>query len=115
MGLYLRSCPFFFLCALQVSDRVLDLDTVRILVFDEADEMLKADAFADESGAFVAPAHARMCDRVQLCVGLLRYVGTAPLCPCLAVLQSRPLNPLSGQRQQPQILCPSSRRLPQCA
>lgn len=37
-------------CKNWVSDRVLDLDTVRILVFDEADEMLKAEAFADESG-----------------------------------------------------------------
>jgi hypothetical protein len=43
-------------CKAWVSDRVLDLDTVRILVFDEADEMLKADAFADESGeALVLP------------------------------------------------------------
>jgi ATP-dependent RNA helicase DDX19/DBP5 len=33
-----------------VSERVLDLDRVRVLVFDEADEMLKAEAFADESG-----------------------------------------------------------------
>lgn len=35
---------------------MLDLDTVRILVFDEADEMLKAQAFADESGALGRPA-----------------------------------------------------------
>lgn len=29
--------------------RILSLDGIRILVFDEADEMLKADAFADDS------------------------------------------------------------------
>jgi len=33
-----------------VSKRVLDVNRVTILVFDEADEMLKADAFADDSG-----------------------------------------------------------------
>lgn len=31
------------------SKRLLNLDTITILVFDEADEMLKADAFADDS------------------------------------------------------------------
>lgn len=33
-----------------VSKRQLDVDSISILVFDEADEMLKADAFADDSG-----------------------------------------------------------------
>lgn len=32
-----------------VSKRLLDIDSVVILVFDEADEMLKADGFADDS------------------------------------------------------------------
>jgi superfamily II DNA/RNA helicase len=32
-----------------VSKRLLSLDSVAILVFDEADEMLKADGFADDS------------------------------------------------------------------
>ena len=32
-----------------VQKRLLDLDGVAILVFDEADEMLKADGFADDS------------------------------------------------------------------
>lgn len=33
-----------------VAKRQLDVDRICILVFDEADEMLKADAFADDSG-----------------------------------------------------------------
>lgn len=33
-----------------VTKRVLEVDRITILVFDEADEMLKADAFADDSG-----------------------------------------------------------------
>lgn len=33
-----------------VSKRQLDIDHICILVFDEADEMLKADAFADDTG-----------------------------------------------------------------
>ena len=33
-----------------VSKRLLEVDAINILVFDEADEMLKADAFADDSG-----------------------------------------------------------------
>jgi hypothetical protein len=37
-----------------VSKRLLDVSTVAILVFDEADEMLKADAFADDSGELPA-------------------------------------------------------------
>jgi hypothetical protein len=36
-----------------VSKRQLDIDHICILVFDEADEMLKADAFADDTGACV--------------------------------------------------------------
>jgi hypothetical protein len=35
-----------------VTRRQLDIDHVNILVFDEADEMLKADAFSDDSGGF---------------------------------------------------------------
>jgi hypothetical protein len=34
-----------------VAKRQLEIDHINILVFDEADEMLKADAFADDSGA----------------------------------------------------------------
>jgi superfamily II DNA/RNA helicase len=33
-----------------VSKRQLEIDNINILVFDEADEMLKADAFADDTG-----------------------------------------------------------------
>lgn len=33
-----------------VSKRQLEIDHINILVFDEADEMLKADAFADDTG-----------------------------------------------------------------
>jgi ATP-dependent RNA helicase DDX19/DBP5 len=33
-----------------VSYRQLEIENVVILVFDEADEMLKADAFADDTG-----------------------------------------------------------------
>lgn len=32
-----------------ISNRLLEVSEIRILVFDEADEMLKADAFADDS------------------------------------------------------------------
>lgn len=35
-----------------VSKRQLDIDHICILVFDEADEMLKADAFADDTGGW---------------------------------------------------------------
>jgi hypothetical protein len=37
-----------------VSKRILDVDSVCILVLDEADEMLKGDSFADDSGGDVA-------------------------------------------------------------
>lgn len=33
-----------------VSKRQLEIENINILVFDEADEMLKADAFADDTG-----------------------------------------------------------------
>ncbi|KAI8463732.1 MAG: P-loop containing nucleoside triphosphate hydrolase protein [Monoraphidium minutum] len=46
-------------CKNWVSDRVLDLDGVNILVFDEADEMLKAEAFADESVRLIKTARKR--------------------------------------------------------
>jgi hypothetical protein len=39
-----------------VSKRQLDVDRISILVFDEADEMLKAEAFADDSGALQGAA-----------------------------------------------------------
>jgi hypothetical protein len=38
-----------------VAKRQLDVDRICILVFDEADEMLKADAFADDSGDNTVP------------------------------------------------------------
>jgi ATP-dependent RNA helicase DDX19/DBP5 len=47
-------------CKNWVSDRILDLDTVKILVFDEADEMLKAEAFADESGGWLGGRRQRL-------------------------------------------------------
>lgn len=34
-----------------VMNRMLDIDNIVILVFDEADEMLKADSFLDDTGA----------------------------------------------------------------
>jgi ATP-dependent RNA helicase DDX19/DBP5 len=42
-----------------VAKRQLDVDRICILVFDEADEMLKADAFADDSGEDAAAAGPR--------------------------------------------------------
>jgi hypothetical protein len=42
-----------------VTKRLLDIDNVRILVFDEADEMLKADGFADDSVSYCGAGSGR--------------------------------------------------------
>lgn len=49
-----------------VSRRQLDIDNIVILVFDEADEMLKADSFTDDTGGWVCGQYGCVC--VPVCV-----------------------------------------------
>lgn len=51
-----------------VSQRQLEIDNIVILVFDEADEMLKAEAFADDTGVCGC---IRVCTHTCVCVSVM--------------------------------------------
>jgi hypothetical protein len=68
-----------------VAKRQLEIDNINILVFDEADEMLKAEAFADDSGAWLwLCACACVCVRVRACEEVCMCMLVC-VCVCVCV------------------------------
>jgi hypothetical protein len=68
-----------------VSKRLLEVDNINILVFDEADEMLKADAFADDSGGHWERGSLQECQKQgYFCTALCSKVLLCNAC-CLRV------------------------------